>query len=334
MRNLLKENKDLRNMVKQMAGFIAEGMCHMVKLMTGLGSCLPRLGLSAAQLDAILNRSDTDTAYEAFVNLKASKEMEEKNPGVTLGEIKRKTPHKRKRDDDPTRKDNGTGSAMQSGTNTPEPINNLSSLRTEAIAATNPAAPDSYSYLFPSYDPGWAARGSAGQAAPGPMPDFSNMGQMPFPYGMPPPTPEQLRMYGMPSPMYPPWNTPFGDFGGFGLTVSGQGQGTMPYPMPMPMDNAPGPSNGSQQVKAPGPAVSIPGPSEASGPGKDGEDRVREALTRMMHSKGLSDGRNMTAEEVDERVRVQKDLMEALKEDEGMRKRTEPFQLIAYHINK
>jgi hypothetical protein len=42
----------------------------------------------------------------------------------------------------------------------------------------------------------------------------------------------------------------------------------------------------------------------------------------------------MTTEEVEERMRVQKEVMETLREDEGMRKRTEPFQLITYHINK
>lgn len=57
---------------------------------SGLGSCLPRLGLTAPQLDAILNRADTDTAHEAFLTLKATKEMEEANPGLPLGEVKRK----------------------------------------------------------------------------------------------------------------------------------------------------------------------------------------------------------------------------------------------------
>ncbi|ORX33644.1 hypothetical protein BD324DRAFT_639017 [Kockovaella imperatae] len=80
IRNLLKENKDLRDMVKNMASFVGEG----------LGSCLPRLGLSAPQLDAILNRADTDTAYDAFIALKASKELEEANPGIPLGLVRKR----------------------------------------------------------------------------------------------------------------------------------------------------------------------------------------------------------------------------------------------------
>lgn len=60
------------------------------ELTTGMGSCLPRLGLSSAQLDAILNRADTDTAYEAFVALKASKELEKANPGMPLGTVRKR----------------------------------------------------------------------------------------------------------------------------------------------------------------------------------------------------------------------------------------------------
>ena len=350
-----------------------------------MGSCLPRLGLSAPQLDAILNRSDTDTAYEAFVNLKASKEMEEKNPGVTLGEIKRKQPNKRKRDDEsvgpggPSRKE--PGSAMASGTNTPEPLRPVGSLKTESIAATNPATMDSYSYLFHPYEAGYSRPGEVQGAGPAAGQQYGQglggqqnqgQGQMPFPYGPPPNSAmaDQMRMYGMspsgamnmgmgmgmggmgmPSPMYAPWNAaPFGDFGGFGLTVPGQGSGLTPF-MP-PVDAQLGSSssaavgagsgNGRVSEGARQPPVQAQqgdnltrardGRSQSQG--KDNEDRVRQALTAMMSSKGLADGRNMSAEEVDERVRVQKDLMEALTEDEGMRKRVEPFQLIAYHINK
>jgi hypothetical protein len=301
--------------------------------------------------------------------------MEEKNPGVTLGEIKRKQQHKRKRDDDPagpSRKDTGgSASAMASGTNTPEPLQNIATLKTESIAATNPAPIDSYSYLFPSYDPGYFRGATAGQgsgSAPGqgydgtggPGQGQGGQGQMPYPYGMPPPTPamaDQMRMYGMnmnmgmgmPSPMYAPWNAaPFGDFGGFGLTVPGQGSGLTPFMAPgEPMPGKPAGGMGGGPASGAGPGAAgvnngqtgqrdQPAPSRApsAGASSNGDDRVRQALTAMMHSKGLADGRNMTAEEVDERVRVQKDLMEALKEDEGMRKRTEPFQLIAYHINK
>ena len=48
-----------------------------------------------------MNRADTDTAYDAFLALKASKEVEEANPGIVLGEVKHRRSHvekgKRKR---------------------------------------------------------------------------------------------------------------------------------------------------------------------------------------------------------------------------------------------
>lgn len=80
IRNLLKENKDLRSMLKSMASFVGEG----------LGSCLPRLGLNNDQLEAILNRADSDTAYEAFVSFKANKELMESNPGYPLGVVRKR----------------------------------------------------------------------------------------------------------------------------------------------------------------------------------------------------------------------------------------------------
>lgn len=80
IRNLLKENKELRGMLKNMASFVGEG----------LGSCLPRLGLSNEQLESILNRADSDTAYEAFVSFKASKELGEANPGIPLGQVRKR----------------------------------------------------------------------------------------------------------------------------------------------------------------------------------------------------------------------------------------------------
>nr|XP_018264594.1 uncharacterized protein I303_02766 [Kwoniella dejecticola CBS 10117]OBR86752.1 hypothetical protein I303_02766 [Kwoniella dejecticola CBS 10117] len=158
VRNLLKENKDLRGMVKSMASFVGEG----------LGSCLPRLGLSADGLDAILNRSDTDTAYEAFVNLKASKEQLSNNPGMKFGETRRRaSTMKRKRDtlaEEPggseSQKDKGkvAGSAAasksKSGSGRSTPLNdNLQATNQPSFFSfQQPGEGDDYHYLFPDLD--------------------------------------------------------------------------------------------------------------------------------------------------------------------------------------
>nr|XP_019004725.1 uncharacterized protein I203_02849 [Kwoniella mangroviensis CBS 8507]OCF68186.1 hypothetical protein I203_02849 [Kwoniella mangroviensis CBS 8507] len=176
VRNLLKENKDLRNMVKNMAGFIGEG----------LGSCLPRLGLSADGLDAILTRSDTDTAYEAFVNLKASKEQLAAHPGMKYGATRRRaSATKRKRDDEssPTvekEKDKGKGRATSenrtgaksghgSATGTPTPLNpSISSEPTlpASFYTFDQPQDENYHYLFPDLDTLLAENDPAGYNAP------------------------------------------------------------------------------------------------------------------------------------------------------------------------
>ncbi|WVW80021.1 hypothetical protein I302_101994 [Kwoniella bestiolae CBS 10118] len=160
VRNLLKENKDLRGMVKNMAGFIGEG----------LGSCLPRLGLSADGLDAILNRSDTDTAYEAFVNLKASKEQLAAHPGLKYGETRRRaSTMKRKRDEENPTTDKGKGRATSevrtgvtvgattktSGSGTTTPLHSIGTSEPALPAAFytfNQPEDENYHYLFPDLD--------------------------------------------------------------------------------------------------------------------------------------------------------------------------------------
>ncbi|WWC68743.1 uncharacterized protein I206_102677 [Kwoniella pini CBS 10737] len=158
VRNLLKENKDLRGMVKSMAAFVGEG----------LGSCLPRLGLSADGLDAILNRSDTDTAYEAFVNLKASKEQLEANPGMKFGESRRRaSTMKRKRDNNlgedsgEPEKDKDRGKAIgsvgmnnsKSGSGRSTPLNDANAWTLQpSFYSFQPGEGEDYNYLFPDLD--------------------------------------------------------------------------------------------------------------------------------------------------------------------------------------
>ncbi|WVF67121.1 hypothetical protein IAT40_001866 [Kwoniella sp. CBS 6097] len=186
VRNLLKENKELRAMVKNMAAFVGEG----------LGSCLPRLGLSSNQLDAILNRADTDTAYEAFVNLKASKELQETNPGIRLGEPRRRPsesiPSKRKRDpaeeSNPVQPQAGSSSSSSRGTLrnlsagvTSGPSRSVKGKEKESdtfgggVSGSNPhegmwrprpsrsgSPQESYDFLFPNLDTLWSNEISSG----------------------------------------------------------------------------------------------------------------------------------------------------------------------------
>ncbi|WVQ94504.1 hypothetical protein IAU59_001583 [Kwoniella sp. CBS 9459] len=182
VRNLLKENKDLRNMVKDMASFIGEG----------LGSCLPRLGLSANQLDAILNRADTDTAYEAFVNLKASREMQETNPGIQMGERRRRPsesmPFKRKRDSTEETTPNqsqargssrgrmrnlsagltpgSTRSAKGKERETDTMVDGVGNYATDGVWRPRPSRSGtpqgSYDFLFPDLETMWSGGGSSG----------------------------------------------------------------------------------------------------------------------------------------------------------------------------
>ncbi|WVR03908.1 hypothetical protein IAU60_000907 [Kwoniella sp. DSM 27419] len=190
VRTLLKENKDLRGMVKTMAAFVGEG----------LGSCLPRLGLSANQLDAILNRADTDTAYEAFVNLKASREMEASNPGIIIGEPRRRPSEspansKRKRDtqgethaDPKGKRPAGLGTTSGgtigggSASSSAEKIRQTGSKSADGTprdglskAMSVPASPPpgSYDYLFPDLDTLW----SGAQSSYGFSPVLSSLNQ-------------------------------------------------------------------------------------------------------------------------------------------------------------
>lgn len=73
IRNLMNENAQLRKMVKNLAGFIGEG----------LATCLPRLGLTQESMDAFVNRAETEAAHEAYEALMAVKKKEELKGGAS-----------------------------------------------------------------------------------------------------------------------------------------------------------------------------------------------------------------------------------------------------------
>ncbi|WWC87758.1 uncharacterized protein L201_002650 [Kwoniella dendrophila CBS 6074] len=175
VRNLLKENKELRGMVKSMAGFVGEG----------LGSCLPRLGLSADGLDAILNRSDTDTAYEAFVNLKASKGQTLANPGIKVGDVRRRASSmKRKRDatgDEERSTEKGKNRAgsetlglSKSASGSGTPINTESTSLPPQFYNFQPGEGEDYHYLFPDLDTLLAEGGPGPFGRSSPLPTSTN----------------------------------------------------------------------------------------------------------------------------------------------------------------
>ncbi|KAJ9094758.1 hypothetical protein QFC21_005917 [Naganishia friedmannii] len=89
IRNLMNENGQLRKMVKNLAGFIGEG----------LATCLPRLGLTEESMDAFVNRAETEAAHEAYEALKAAKRKEEQSGGPPA----------------PTSYSNGNGSGSKKG---------------------------------------------------------------------------------------------------------------------------------------------------------------------------------------------------------------------------
>jgi hypothetical protein len=77
IRNLMNENAQLRKMVKNLAGFIGEG----------LATCLPRLGLTQESMDAFVNRAETEAAHEAYEALKAAKKQEEQGGGTAAASL-------------------------------------------------------------------------------------------------------------------------------------------------------------------------------------------------------------------------------------------------------
>jgi hypothetical protein len=319
---------------------------------------LPRLGLSAPQLDAILNRADTDTAYEAFVKLRASRELEEANPGIPFGEIRRKSMSKRKRESPAEGGSSLAGGARATGSaqaeshqNTPEPkIAKLSSSRPTQMDTDNYA--DTYSYLFPISDgpnPDWS------RYAAGPQQQNVDPSLQPFP-GSPlgPIRDSQMQQYNaytqeqqaqaargmfplggsMYSPQMPMWG-PFGamsgDLSGFGLTLPPQpGQA-----VPQSMASMAGPSGMGGGANYPSnPLMGLsqpPGGRNTSSAQPDlsarDQQRLKVAVTMMVQSKGVTDGPAMSADEIEERMRVQRQVIESFKEDDGLRKRIEPMQV-------
>ncbi|BEI83450.1 hypothetical protein CcaverHIS002_0400540 [Cutaneotrichosporon cavernicola] len=337
VRNLLHENKELRNMVKDMSQFFGEG----------LGSCLPRLGLTPQMLDAILNRADTDTAYEAFVQLKASKEQGGKNdptPFLSKKAARGPMPHfppdpstapKRKRrgrkddddddDDDDypvfdftgaaeakkARGESSATGASWSGGAAMSPLNGLSEFFSKG---------GEWDFLFP--DPT-----NMGVATPGPGPSTMAGHDVVDTGGFP------VRMGGGGPPL------------GAGLTqrsatsgIRTVSTGTSPA---LAGEQPPLPS-ASGTGRGPGSTPSS-GIHDVHSPNTDVEHQrsLRAAVAHLTNSvpetasspRIVTNPNNMTQAQVEERRRLQEQLRKSLEGDEETERKTEALQLITYHLN-
>ncbi|EIW66639.1 hypothetical protein TREMEDRAFT_34871, partial [Tremella mesenterica DSM 1558] len=357
IRNLLKENKDLRDMVKSMASFVGEG----------LGSCLPRLGLTHPQLDAILNRADTDTAYEAFLALKASREVSEANPGIELGGIRRRAPSagsKRKRypsdhpqtdsadrshtPEDTIPPEPTTGpiaSSSTSGHNAP-PLNNefINGLtRSAKTQRTEEVSSEPYAYLFPDLDAFASLDSSNRTPRTGPestWSDIPNQNSQNAWNLMGYPNRGQLNMLGnwydgLRPGLFPPTiagsgigmgtiGAPAGDFETFGISSSNYEQNGDFSSTQTPQASA-GPSVIAGNTSMRKGTTGIPDSNEVT---------LREAVRKLASDfgTGTADGPVLSHEEMLRRRKAVDEVLTSLQKGNSSNRMVEAMLLISYHI--
>ncbi|ODN97384.1 hypothetical protein L198_03948 [Cryptococcus wingfieldii CBS 7118] len=351
VRNLLKENKDLRGMVRSMASFVGEG----------LGSCLPRLGLTADQLDAVVNRADTDTAYEAFLNLKATREMQDANPGIKMGELRRRSTAagKRKRTpetetpsaagDEDHMPDAGPSSASKDKGKAPQ---SEGAKRTKS--GDGPFISDEYTYLFPDLDGMFMTSEF----------DLTSQSNMERPSANPPPGqprsyqgyPRQVANRPQTNGYGGPSTYPTDIDSGFGLTLPpstlgapdlGAATGQSPsssYPSapPMRQSQAHPPLVTDFASTCPPPPFHAPSrphsqPSSLNRtPPRQMPDRETPAQTvaRLVPPDRNNFGvPGMSQEELEGRKKAQDQLVKSIEESDASDRKLEAMQLITYHLN-
>lgn len=104
--DLMAENHVLRGLLKNVAGFIGDGA----------GGLMSKLGWDMADFESLINKSDTDTAWESFQSRKHSQKTSQASSAMSsmLG-----VPGKRPAEDDigsaPVKKARGMGSSEQNG---------------------------------------------------------------------------------------------------------------------------------------------------------------------------------------------------------------------------
>lgn len=271
---------------------------HCANSTAGVGSCLPRLGLSPAQLDAILNRSDTDTAYEAFISLKASKEMEEQNPGMDLpGYNKVSENHGNHDSINNPGSSAGAGSQIGAGKRkrtVESPLSTMADVEGKRVRGVSPPpememnGPDfgNWDFLFPDTN-------LTAVAGPGPSSQYHLHHQHPNSASTPTTGPPMSSGQGG-----TPINTGMNNMGDVQTTPEAERQAHLRQAVAHIMNRP------------------------AQGP--------RSPLI-------ITAANNMTVRQVDERAKLQEELrqsMQGLAGEEALERKTEALQLITYHMNK
>ncbi|AAW42655.1 hypothetical protein CNBC5960 [Cryptococcus deneoformans B-3501A] len=333
VRNLMKENKDLRHMLRLTASFIGEG----------LGSCLPRLGLSADQLDAILNRADTDTVYEAFINLKASRELEMSNPGIKLGEPRRRAgnlPPKRKRTEDEggtpigpaETPEDGASSAGKEKGKTSQNSDISNSKRIKSVF-DQPIPSDEYTYLFPDLDSMLMASESFDDPSISRFDINGQMGQSRVPnelprvdYGQQ----QRLMSSNTGNVRFPSYNGSTalaGDPLAANLAVSNSSSANYPPSNPsMPSCVTP--------VRPVAPLVNEGNQSTRRSSTSNEPSTQSDSIRRLAaEHRGAFDGPGMTSQEIEERRKAEDSLIKSIEEGDTPDRKLEAMQLITYHLN-
>ena len=296
--------------------------------------------MNATQLDAILNRGDTDSAHDAFLALKASKEMEEANPGLPLGHVKRKTStnvsgSKRKHDGEHDHQSEGTstpgGDKRYKDTRTPGPDTTLnqaqapsSSSQSQTQSQPQSMGPplqaqqnipaNNYDFFFPDLE-----AMANGRYQPPPTTAPFN----PYAYNNPP------NPYQTPNPAGPSWaqgpeqQFPYGMGMGMGFGPNSQNQVNFTgFGLTMPAAPVtPG---------APNPPVSKPIPTGSGDVEEETEKskRLKEAVASLtVGDRRALEGTPMTPDEMAERFRVQEKLMESLPENDQNNRMLEAMQV-------
>lgn len=284
IRNLLKENKELRGMLKNMASFVGEG----------LGSCLPRLGLTNEQLESILNRADSDTAYEAFVSFKASKELGEANPGIPLGQV-------RKRGDSTAEPGSSAGAGSLIGT----PLSAAAQAKRKRDNDGGEGEKRARG-TTPASTPGSSGAGAGGGSGSQPV-NHGEMWNFLF-------TTEATAVGGPGPSAFP------------GLYTAPPGtaqQTTMPAPPAQSQGHITGVVGLSPESERNNLRSAV---AQLTSSDKAPMDRQGSVI--------VTEPNNMTRGQVEERRRMQEELRQSMEGEEAAERKTEALQLITYHLNK
>lgn len=319
---------------------------------------MPRLGLSADQLDAILNRADTDTVYEAFINLKASRELEMSNPGIKLGEPRRRAgnlPPKRKRTEDEggtpigpaETPEDGASSAGKEKGKTSQNSDISNSKRIKSVF-DQPIPSDEYTYLFPDLDSMLMASESFDDPSISRFDINGQMGQSRVPnelprvdYGQQ----QRLMSSNTGNVRFPSYNgsTALGgsaDMSGFGLTIPPNPLAGDPLAANLAVSNSSSanypPSNPSMPscvtpVRPVAPLVNEGNQSTRRSSTSNEPSTQSDSIRRLAaEHRGAFDGPGMTSQEIEERRKAEDSLIKSIEEGDTPDRKLEAMQVCSF----